>query len=112
MSEEDLINYYQHASFFIYPSFYEGFGLPILESMHFNIPVITSNISSMTEFKIDEDLLVNPNNVRDIKQKMNYITSLSQNELKIIKQKNYKFSKKFSWDKTSSLYLEAFKKLI
>lgn len=112
VSEEDLINYYQHASFFIYPSFYEGFGLPILESMHFNIPVITSNISSMTEFKIDEDLLVNPNNVRDIKQKMNYITSLSQNELKIIKQKNYKFSKKFSWDKTSSLYLEAFKKLI
>lgn len=112
VSEEDLISYYEHASFFIYPSFYEGFGLPILESMHFNVPVITSNVSSMTEFEIDKNLLVDPDNVKDITQKMNYISSLSQNELKVIKQKNNKFSKKFSWDKTSNMYLKAFKKLI
>lgn len=54
------------AFLFIYPSFYEGFGLPILEAMSWGIPVITGNVSSLPEVAGDAALLVNPNNGHEI----------------------------------------------
>lgn len=57
---EELIALYNRATFSVYPSLYEGFGLPVLESMACGTPVITSNLSSMPEIAGDAALLVDP----------------------------------------------------
>ena len=59
-------NYLKNAQFFVYPSFYEGFGLPILEAFDQKIPVITSRISSMPEIAKDGAIYCNPFNPKDI----------------------------------------------
>ena len=51
---------------FIYPSIYEGFGLPVLESITYNIPTVTSNISSLPEVVGQAAILINPNNIDSI----------------------------------------------
>ena len=60
VDEQDLAALYSAASVFVYPSYYEGFGLPILEAMSCGTPVITSNTSSMPEISGDAALLLIP----------------------------------------------------
>jgi glycosyltransferase involved in cell wall biosynthesis len=64
--QEDLPALYRNATFFIYPSFYEGFGLPVLEAMNQGTPVITSKISSLPEVGVDSVLYCNPKDIHDI----------------------------------------------
>ena len=64
--EEKLPILYKRASLFVYPSLYEGFGLPVLEAMASGVPVVTSNISSMPEVVGEAGLLVNPYSVAEI----------------------------------------------
>ena len=61
---------YANATMLVYPSFYEGFGLPVVEAMLSNCPVITSNISSMPEAAGPDSLLVDPYDIGDISDKM------------------------------------------
>lgn len=58
--------FYQCATFMIYPSFYEGFGLPVTEALLTGTPVITSNVSSLPEAGGPDSLYVDPNNIEDI----------------------------------------------
>jgi len=60
LAEEDLPKLYSGARFLAYPSLFEGFGLPILESLSCGTPVITSNVSSMPEVVGRAGILVNP----------------------------------------------------
>ncbi len=62
----DLPVIYQSAHLFVYPSFYEGFGIPILEALHSRIPVITSNISSMPEVAGNAAILVDPTDLKQL----------------------------------------------
>ena len=66
VAEEIKQSLLHHAFLFIYPSLYEGFGLPILEAMIHGLPVITSNVSSLPEVAGDAALLVNPSNSQEI----------------------------------------------
>lgn len=66
VTDEDLANLYTNASGFCYPSLYEGFGLPPLEAMSFNIPVLTSNTTAMKEICNGAAILVDPYSVDDI----------------------------------------------
>jgi glycosyltransferase involved in cell wall biosynthesis len=61
LSDNLVALFYSQAEAFIYPSFYEGFGLPVLEAMTLGAPVITSNTSSLPEVTGDSVLLINPN---------------------------------------------------
>jgi glycosyltransferase involved in cell wall biosynthesis len=63
---ETLRCFYQSAAAFVFPSRYEGFGLPPLEAMACGAPVVTSNASSLPEIVGDAAILVNPENVFDI----------------------------------------------
>jgi glycosyltransferase involved in cell wall biosynthesis len=63
--DADLTEFYNRAEMFIYPSFYEGFGLPILEAMACGTPVIASNVSSMPEVGGDAALFANPADARE-----------------------------------------------
>ena len=63
---QDLPFIYNGASIFVYPSFYEGFGIPVLEAMSCGIPVVTSNVSSLPEITGEATLLINPMDIEDI----------------------------------------------
>jgi glycosyltransferase involved in cell wall biosynthesis len=100
VSDSDLPLLYKYATCYVLPSLYEGFGLPVLEAMKHDCPVITSNISSMPEAGGDAALYVDPLNVEDIAEKM---VQLVENEKlrKELIEKGRKQVKKFSWEKAA-----------
>jgi glycosyltransferase involved in cell wall biosynthesis len=100
--DEDLPLFYKHALFFILPSLYEGFGLPILEAMQYGCPVITSNVSSLPEAGGDAALYVDPENVDDISSKIQLLIKDQKLRQEMI-EKGYKQIKKFSWEKTANV---------
>ena len=107
--KEDLTRLYSGTKAFIYPSLYEGFGLPILEAMACGTPVITSNIGSMKEIASGTALLCDPLSVESIAGAMLKITKEDQNELR---QKSLVRAGDFSWDKTALQTLEAYHSLL
>lgn len=108
--EEDLPIFYNASEVFVYPSLYEGFGLPPLEAMSCGTPVITSNISSIPEVTKDNALLIDPNNTQILAQSMYNV--LTDNELKLVlSQKGFTRSLSFSWEKTAKKTLMAYKNI-
>jgi glycosyltransferase involved in cell wall biosynthesis len=107
ISDEELIKLYNLSKLFIYPSFYEGFGLPIVEAMACGTPVITSNVSSLPEVGGDAVVYVDPNDIEDIKEKI--IIVLNDEDLqKQMIQKGLKRAKEFTWEKSAKKHLEVF----
>ncbi|MDD5079049.1 MAG: glycosyltransferase family 1 protein [Candidatus Omnitrophica bacterium] len=113
ISEEDLVMLYNCASLFLYPSLYEGFGMPVLEAMACGVPVITSNVTSMPETAGDAAILINP---RDSEELKGSILNLLNNEKlrdELIK-KGLQQAKKFSWkrmaEETLKVYQMCFEK--
>ncbi|MHA1876311.1 MAG: glycosyltransferase family 4 protein [Promethearchaeota archaeon] len=109
--KKELISLYQHAAFFIYPSFYEGFGFPVLEAMACGCPVITSNNSSLIEITPNKEWLIDPYNIEDISNKIDRILNLSDKERDELIKNNYNFVKNFTWDKTAKEMLGIFESL-
>ncbi|MBQ9642079.1 MAG: glycosyltransferase family 4 protein [Bacteroidaceae bacterium] len=70
LTHDELQQLYLHAQLFVYPSFYEGFGLPVVEAMLSGCPVVSSNVSSLPEAAGPYSLLANPASPEDIKEKM------------------------------------------
>ncbi|MFA6184410.1 MAG: glycosyltransferase family 1 protein [Parcubacteria group bacterium] len=98
VAQENMPAIYKNASVFVYPSLYEGFGLPLLEAMNVGVAVVTSNNSSLGEIVKDSAVLFNPNDKEDIAQKI--IRTLKNDDLRknnIAKAKEY--AKNFSWEK-------------
>ncbi len=100
ISTEELAKIYSAAYLFIYPSLFEGFGMPILESLKSGIPAITSDRSSMPEVLGDAGLLVDPDNPQDIADRMG---ELYKNETlyQHCKRASQVQAAKFSWDQTT-----------
>lgn len=108
--DEDLPIFYNSSSLFVYPSLYEGFGLPPLEAMSCKTPVIASNTTSIPEVTKDSAILINPLNKDELSDAIiNVINSSSVSEELSIK--GYENSKKFSWQKTAKLTLDAYEKI-
>lgn len=109
ITNRELAALYGGATALVYPSLYEGFGLPILEAMASGCPVITSNISSMAEVAGDAALLVDPYEVEDIKSAIEKVIRGA----KAFSEKGLKHAKNFSWrvsaEKTMEVYTEAYK---
>lgn len=108
VSEENLISLYQYAKFFIYPSYYEGFGLPVLEAMVSKCPVIASNTSSIPEITPTTRWLVDPYNSRNIAEIMISMVELSSRERSSVIEKNYQFARQFTWEKCARQMIEIF----
>jgi len=104
VSNKHLPAIYAMATVFCFPSFAEGFGLPILEAMAARIPVLTSNTSSMPEIAGNSAHLVSPENISEIVEGINLLLSDKKysNELSI---KGYNRSLDFSWDKSAKRIL-------
>ena len=99
------------ADIFIYPSLYEGFGLPILEAMACGTPVITSNTSSMPEIAGDAALLVDPRSLESIS---NAIMTLVRDEGKrsFLRKRGLKRAGEFSWEKTARETLQVYRRIM
>ncbi|MCX7883666.1 MAG: glycosyltransferase family 4 protein [Caloramator sp.] len=98
---EHLPYFYNASTVFVYPSLYEGFGLPPLEAMSCKIPVITSNVSSIPEVTGDGALLINPFDTEDLKCALEKM--LQDEKLRYeIAEKGYIRSREFSWTKTAA----------
>lgn len=110
VNDEELIEFYKNAEFFVLPSLYEGFGLPVLEAMQLGCPVITSDISSLPEAGGDAAMYFNPNDVSDIAAKMQKLIDDKGLREKMIK-KGYDQVKKFSWDKSAKETLKVFEEI-
>jgi len=108
VSEEQKHILYSNALAFLFPSLFEGFGLPILEAMSCGCPVITSNISSMPEVAGDAAILVDPYSTEQLAHEMERVI-LSESLRKELKQKGLEQCKKFSWDKTVEMMEEVYK---
>ncbi len=98
--DEDLPSLYSNAKFMVLPSLYEGFGLPVLEAMKYDCPVITSNVSSLPEAGGDAALYVDPNSVDDIAEKMKKLMDDEGLRTEMI-SKGREQIKKFSWEKAA-----------
>ncbi len=94
VSQEELVDLYNLADLFVFPSLYEGFGIPILEALACGTPVICSNTSSMPEVGGNVVEYINPYDVEEIKDKIQCVfESLGKYNKKDLKS----YSKKFSW---------------
>lgn len=109
--DSNLAILYNACNYFIYPSSYEGFGMPILEAMRCGAPVAVSKSSSLPEVAGDAGLYFNPNDTNDIFKVM---SELSNNESlrKSLSKKSLERSKIFSWEKFSNESLKVIKSAV
>lgn len=106
----DLPALYSGAKMFMFPSLFEGFGLPLLEAMSCGTPVITSNVSSIPEVVNDAALLLNPEETGEITESIKRIID-DKNFAKELSKKGIAQAKKFSWGKTAQETLAVFEKV-
>jgi glycosyltransferase involved in cell wall biosynthesis len=100
VSDNELVKYYSNAVGFLYPSLYEGFGIPPLEAQCCECPVLVSNISSLPEIFGDSALCCNPFSIDSIKDSI--LTLLDNETHQYLKAKGKQNIKRFSWEKSTN----------
>ncbi len=103
--------FYAGAEGFVFPSVYEGFGLPPLEAMACGVPVVCSNQSSVPEAVGDAAELVNPDNVFDIVRGMREVLINTAHRQRLIRQ-GYQRAARFNWSNTASRVLEVYREVV
>jgi glycosyltransferase involved in cell wall biosynthesis len=104
---EVLRIFYDEAKIFVFPSLYEGFGLPPLEAMVHGTPVVTSNVSSLPEVVGSAAVLVNPENVFEIMRALHRVL-MDKALRERMKERGYQQAAKFSWEKSVRRILDAY----
>jgi glycosyltransferase involved in cell wall biosynthesis len=101
---------YQNCYAMVYPSLFEGFGLPVLEAMSLGAPVISSNVTSMPEIAGDAALLVNPLDDGDISSAMLNLARDSGLRASLI-ERGKERAKAFTWENAARIILECYRSL-
>ncbi len=108
---EVLRIFYDEAKIFVFPSLYEGFGLPPLEAMAHGTPVVTSNVSSLPEVVGNAAVLVNPENVFEIMRALH--RTLMDKDLRCrMKERGYQQAGRFSWETSVRRILNAYNRIV
>jgi glycosyltransferase involved in cell wall biosynthesis len=102
--------FYQAASAFVFPSLYEGFGLPPLEAMACGTPVVCSHVSSLPEVVGEAAEIVNPENVFDIARGMREVLLNTERRSMMVKR-GFEQTRRFSWERTAQQVLEAYEEI-
>ncbi len=106
----DLPTLYRGASAFLFPSIYEGFGLPVLEALSFNVPIAISNVTSLPEIAGEAALKFNPNIPEDIAKQV--VRLLEDADLKEnLKRLGNERIKNFTWEETAKKTLNVYRSL-
>ncbi len=111
ISEKELDSLFRMADLLIYPSLYEGFGIPVIEAMMMELPVITSNVTAMPEVANGAAYLVNPNNIEEMASGMSELLQNKklQDEMKA---KGIERSRSYTWQNVSERYLKIYQEAI
>lgn len=110
-NDASLAWYYQSAAAFIYPSIYEGFGIPPLEAMSFSCPVICSNVSSIPEVVGNAAIMFNPNDPNSIRSAIELV--VGDKELRdMLISRGKEQIKKYSWERCARETLEIYHKVL
>lgn len=104
---DDLAGLYSGAEFLVYPSLYEGFGLPVVEAMACGCPVITSNVSSLPEAAGDAGILVDPTSTDAIAEAMRTLWK-DRDRRESMRAKGLEHAKKFTWARAAKEYAAVF----
>jgi glycosyltransferase involved in cell wall biosynthesis len=107
---DTLRAFYQAASAFVFPSLYEGFGLPPLEAMACGTPVVCSSVSSLPEVVGDAAEIVNPENVFDIARGMREALLDSSLRSRLV-ERGFEQARRFSWERTAQQVLDAYEEI-
>ncbi len=110
-TDEELYQLYKTAKAFIFPSIYEGFGLPLVEAMANNCPVICSNIDIFKEIAGDAAEYFDPRNLENFKIKVEKVI-YSDSRIKELKLLGVNKSKNYDWEKCASETIKIYKKLV
>ena len=110
-SDEKLINLYSHASALVYPSLYEGFGLPILEAMACGCPVLCSNVSSMPEVAGQAAVFFDPLQIDSLMVAMEKVVQSTEKRNSLI-QAGRTQATRFSWQRCADETVEVYKKCL
>ena len=105
VSGDELACLYSGARGLLYPSLYEGFGLPILEAMASGCPVLTSNCTAMPEVAGDAAILVDPLSVHSIADGIRHLAN--ENCSRVLREKGFQRSRLFSWERTAQIVEDA-----
>ncbi len=110
LDADRLVYLYNMAELFVFPSLYEGFGLPVLEAMACGCPVVTSNVSALPEVSGGAAVLVDPYNTEEIKDAIERVLTDTglKNEMRI---KGLKHAENFSWEKSALQIIHLYRML-
>ncbi|MFN8295714.1 MAG: glycosyltransferase family 1 protein [Chitinophagales bacterium] len=111
VDRKEVLQLMQNAFALVYPSFFEGFGIPIIEAMSLGVPVITSNISSMPEVAGNAGILVNPVNITDIANAMHSLVENEALRTDLIAKGKIR-AQDFDWNVSASKVVDVIKKSI
>lgn len=110
-NDEELSSLYMNAEVFVFPSLYEGFGIPPLEAMKHGCPVICSNKASLPEVCGKAAIMVDPNNPNEISNGIKFLLDHPEEKIKLI-EKGYKNITRFSWERSAKSLISVINDLI
>jgi glycosyltransferase involved in cell wall biosynthesis len=111
ISDEDLPAFYSGAAAFVYPSLFEGFGLPVLEAMACGTPVVTSDRTALPELTGDAALLIDPVSIEALAEAMTRI--LTDHALADdLRRRGLERSRRFSWGETAKRTLAVYREVV
>jgi glycosyltransferase involved in cell wall biosynthesis len=101
VDDNDLPSIYSMAKVFVYPSLYEGFGLPVLEAMACGVPVVTSHVPSLREVTGEAAILVDPQNVEALAESMDEVVFGTEQNYKRLSRASVAQAAQFTWERTA-----------
>ena len=101
VEDHDLPSIYSMAKVFVYPSLYEGFGLPVLEAMACGVPVVASNVRSIQEVTGQAAILVDPQNVEALAESIDQVVFSAEHIYKQLSRASVARAAQFTWEKTA-----------
>ena len=108
---EELAAIYKLAELFVYPSLFEGFGIPVIEALYSKTPVITSNLSCLPEAGGKDSVYIDPYNFEDLKAKILFLWN-NESERERRAEKGLEFVQKFSDENISQDLMNVYQQLL
>jgi alpha-1,3-rhamnosyl/mannosyltransferase len=111
LTDPQLLEAYRQAAVLALPSFYEGFGLPVVEAMACGTPVVCSNAASLPEVAADAAIMVDPGDTDQLAQELTRVLTDSALRLSL-REKGLRRAAEFSWQRTAELTLQAYSRVL